>query len=146
VQQGARSSRWIEISGRLPEEEVRDGEGRSRQAATEIHELLGVHQQAECEQRGEERYGKRRQNAADASLVELSDGEPVICDVVQDSACNDKSGDDEEDVNPDIAAGNEGHPHMIQKHRQHCDRPQSVDVGPVLGRRAWFGTGNRCRV
>ena len=78
-------------------------------------------------------HQQRREDALDPAGVEAREAEVAVGKPGLDDAGDQESGDDEEDVNADEAAGQHRWPGMKYDHRQHRDRAQSINVRPITG-------------
>ena len=79
----------------------------------------------------QEHHEQRRQDTQDPALVEIGERERSFADVRVDHAADQISGNDEEDIDADKAAGKAGDAHVIEQHGNDGDRAQAVDVGAV---------------
>jgi hypothetical protein len=52
--------------------------------------------------------------------------------LASDDASDEKSGDDEEHVDPDVASGNNVRKGMESEHGQHCHAAQAIDCRAIL--------------
>ena len=72
----------------------------------------------------------RRQDALGPAGVEPQERQPVFAvELVHQLPRDQEAGDDEEDVDPDVATG-EAEPEVAEHHQSHGDRPQAFDVRP----------------
>lgn len=130
VQQGRSPFGQTEIVTPAPEQQVGQKAGHREQAgpvASEIHWQEDPGREAghgEHDQQG-------RHDPPEPPLVETGQREPAIRGLVQDQAGDQVAGDDEEDVDPDEAAGESRGPGMEQHHRRDSQPPQAVEFGPV---------------
>jgi hypothetical protein len=86
-------------------------------------------QEREDADRGEQ-DGRERQQPAGAAGVEAAQRYPPgPLELAEQEAGDEEAGDDEEDVDADVAAGEEGQPGMAEEDRRDRDSAQSLDVG-----------------
>jgi hypothetical protein len=133
VQQRLEMGVGIEITGFAPEADVGREHRREREAASKQREL-GRHEQQRGRERGYRHHRKEsRQQAPDAPLVEAQNRKPPLADVGVQQAGDDEAGNDKEHVHADEAARG-AQAGMEEQDGQHGHGPQTVDVGPVIGR------------
>ncbi len=78
-----------------------------------------------------EHDNQRRKDAADTAAIETGDREGAGIDLRQDDPRDQKTGNDEEDVDPDKSTRDQPRVRVIDDDEQDGNRPQSVDIGPV---------------
>ena len=82
---------------------------------------------------GEQHDDERRQDAAGAALVEAGEQEAPFAQVAREDAGDQEAGDDEKDVDAEVAAGEGGEAGVKEDHRNDGDGAQPVDVTAVAG-------------
>jgi hypothetical protein len=93
-----------------PGEDVGDGEYRGDAVVAEDCEFLGRENQQRDDVAEEKNYEKRGENTLCAFAIEVGDAETPMADVGVDVGSDEKSGDDEEDVDADEPSFQEGTP------------------------------------
>jgi hypothetical protein len=134
VYQGLQLGGGLEIAGLQPEEDVRGKAGRREQAARKSLERVRQEQEAGRRAAGREDDHERREEPADAPLVESGEREAARRALGEDQRGDEVAGDDEEDVDADVTAACERESAVVQEHRDDRDGPQAVDVGAVADR------------
>ena len=83
--------------------------------------------------------GRQRQQAFGAAGVEAAQGDRAgALELADQQAGDEEAGDDEEDVDADVAAGQERHPGVREEDGDDRDRPQPLDVGAETAPRLSF--------
>jgi len=82
---------------------------------------------------------QRGEDAPDAALVEMRDGEAALLHLAVDERGDQVARDDEEDIDADKAARERPDLEVIEHHRQHRERAQPVDIGAVADGVAFDG-------
>ncbi len=78
----------------------------------------------------EEDQERRRQQAPDASRIERAQSDMTSPrDLVEQVACDQEAGDDEEHIHADVPASHAGRPQVIEDDRGDGECPQRLDVG-----------------
>ena len=126
-----------------PVEDVGHRQGGGDEAAGKFLELEGRHPGDGKRDAGEEHGGERGQDAAGPALVEAGEGEAALAQVTSEDAGDQIAGDDEEDVDAEIAARKGGQAGVKEDDRQHRHRAQAIDLAPVgmSGSRRDLGPG-----
>jgi hypothetical protein len=75
----------------------------------------------------------RRGNALHATPVELEQRECAALDLAEDVAGDQKSRDDEENVDSDETARQKRLVEMEEDDRKNCDRAKTIDIGSIVG-------------
>lgn len=115
------------------------------------HPVLAAEQQEPAgDEHGDQDQQKRRQDAPDPPRVEIQQAEGAAPEPLEDDRRDEKTGDDEEHVDPGEAAAQEVRGEMEGHDRQDRNRPQAIDVGPICSVRdhflvlLWRRDGGRC--
>ena len=131
MQQRLERCRQIEIADLAPEFEI-GGEERRRDEALRVS--FEIHRE-EKTPRGNARDGQhgeqRREDAADATLVEMTDRETAVCHLAMDDSGDQEAGDDEEDIDADEAAGNLPEAVMVEDDGEDSHGAQTVHIRAV---------------
>lgn len=121
----------IEIAPFLVEGDVRHIEDRRDEAAAETAHIRRQQQEMEDGDRHQSHEQEGRIKPADATFVKAQQRPGPRAHVRNDRTADQKTGNDEEDVDTDIAAAEAGNAEMIENHPQHGDRAQPVDIGAI---------------
>src|SRR5262249_595625 len=131
VQQRLELGWRVEIAGLAPQLQVR----QERRAAGDVLQQFAVLVLHEHEPSGDpapdQHHGESREDPANAARVEMTEREGAVHQLAEDDAGNHKSGNHEEDADADKPAGHQPRRGMKPDHRQHGNRAQPVDVGPI---------------
>ena len=111
--------------------DVGNKQRRQQRRLGQFRKITGKESIARGAQHKRQHHHQRRQYPPRAPLIKAKDRKPPRVHLTRDDARDQKARDDEEDVNPNIAAGKQPKPRMIKDHRQNRDRTQPVDVGAV---------------
>ena len=94
--------------------------------AHEVEQLL------RRDRRHDEREHRGRKNAASPARVEADERDaPGLERLRQEQACDQETGEDEEDVDADVTARQAGDSRVPERHEQNGDGAQALDVRPV---------------
>ncbi len=122
----------VEIA-RLPEEQDVRGEEQGRDHALRKVAEIERHQQERRRHAAGDDHGEQAgHDPPDAPLIEVEDREPVVRELGGQNAGDQVARNDEEHVDPDIAAAEHGPAGMKEQHRQHRQRAQTIDLGLIL--------------
>ena len=120
------------VIGAAPEFDVRHERHRGKHFLGQFDQV-GRHQQGVARRQGErEEYQEGGQDSPDSPFVEMDNVDPARVGFATDDSGDEETRNDEEDIDPDIAAADPAHPGMKQHDRRHRDRAQPVNVAPIL--------------
>ena len=111
-----------------PEEDVRRETNDGDQGEAELGELI-VHHPASSEDtaHGEDEE-EGREDASTSSFVEVKEGEALMLMIVFDERSDEIAADDEEDVDADVSAGEDGgETGVVEEDGEDSDGSQSID-------------------
>lgn len=128
--------RAVEVVDLLPEQDVGRKSCHTDQADPDIAQFVR-HEDQQAGGKNQQAGGKqRRQDASRASFVEVENGECLLLHLARDHPRNQEAGNDEEDIDPDIAAAEQATAQVKQYDRKHRQCAQPVNVSSVSGRSA----------
>ena len=134
----------VEVIHRDPgEEDVRPEHDRRRGALGEKPHVFGEEDEEARQAARQKDDRESRNDATNATLVEGEKRKAPVFEFVPRDRGDQKSRNDEEDVDPDIASQQRGKAVVVQNHDGHCDGAQTVDVGPVAPRSGAMRAGSR---
>ncbi len=134
VQERLAAGGRVEVAGLLPEQHVRDEQGHRQRALAEVLKAVERKENNPCREDERQSGEQRGEDPADPPLVERRHRKGALLDLSEDDAGDQVSGDDEEDVHPDVAAGEPTHAQVVEHYRENGNPAKSVDVGPVSER------------
>jgi hypothetical protein len=98
----------------------------------QVLELVSEHLDPSEAPGGRKHEGERRHNPATAPGIEKQRGESSLLEIGEDQAGDEIAGNDEEDIDADETAGHERRRGVKSDHQQDRDRPEAIDLRPVL--------------
>ncbi len=119
------------------EEDVRTEDDRRSAAFGEKPHVFGKEDEEARQAARQKDDCESRNDATDATLVEREEREASVFEFVPRDGGDQKSRNDEEDVDPDIASRQRGRAIVIENHEGDRDGSETVDVGPVA---SWRGS------
>jgi hypothetical protein len=134
MEQRERISGRGEISGGSPEIDVRDRESRRQGGSGIILQLSRQHAEIGDGAHDRQQGDQSREDAPHAALVKGEQREVAGRHLPDDDRADQITGDHEEDIDPDEAAGECVELGVEGDHRQHRDRAQPVDIASVAPR------------
>jgi hypothetical protein len=133
VEHGAKPRGHIEVVRLLPKVNVRDARERSEGFCAESFQRLWRKEKHPSDQRKCQREQQRGSKSARASKIETAEGKRArFIDLAAYESRDEKSTDDEEDIDANESAGKARDAEMKEEHDQHCDCAESIDVGLVF--------------
>ena len=121
----------IEVPTAAPEQHVRPEQRHRHQAAAEGGCLSGQHQPPRGGKAHSHHHEQRRQDAARPAIVEADDREAPGPQFVGNDRRDQEAADHEEHIHADITPAEQSEARVEQDHRQHRQRTQTIDFGPV---------------
>ena len=135
MQEGRRRDLGPQVVGCLERKaQVRHVEGGGDTVGADVGNAEGRQHERGDRDRHEETERRGRQEAPRPSCVEPSErNAPGSLDLTDQQARDQEAGQDEEDVDTDVPAGDPGHTGVEQQHEQDGDAAQSLEVGAEAG-------------
>jgi len=131
VKQHLGVGRGVEIE-ELPAEIEVGQEGRHEgNAAAQGHDVQGAQENRSQQDEYGDQEKQRRQNPQRAAAVEVRYRKPALGELALKDGGDQIAGYDEEDIDPDEAAGQGCHTEMVEYDGEHGYGAQPIDVGPI---------------
>lgn len=93
-------------------------------------------EQKQCPERetGDQNCNQDRINAADASAIKLPERKRAIFKLRKNNGRNQKTGNDEKNIDADETATYDFGKSVKEKHREHGQSPETVNIGAITER------------
>lgn len=135
----------VEIAAFEPEQDIGNEPGTPGNMFAQLgiltvqHEINGkktVAEQKQCPERetGDQNCNQDRINAADASAVKLPERKRAIFKLRKNNGRNQKTGNDEKNIDADETATYDFGKSVKEKYREHGQSPETVNIGAITGR------------
>ena len=128
----------------MHEIDVGAGEDCSEQALRDIDKLERIIAEPAGEAGGGQHHREGGEDAAEAALVKMRDGEGVVAVLAVEDLGNQVAGDDKEDIHPDKSTLKMRGFKVEQNDAKDGDSAEAIDIRTVGGKFAHGGAGLGC--
>jgi hypothetical protein len=124
--------RWrIKIAGLSPEEKIAEKRCAGGQMSLQFAIFHLYEEKPPGDPARSQDNRQRRKDPADAPRIEIGKGKRAACELIEDDPGNEETGDHEEDVDANEAAGDESGGSMKANHCEHGDGPQPIEIRSI---------------